>query len=66
MFAGLAKDESTLQELKVTKGAKIMVVGSTLTDVLAVNTPASTSFKDDDSPEAAASKEPLCKQKVSV
>lgn len=39
MIKGLAKDERSLRELGVSKGAKIMVVGSKLTDVLAVSTP---------------------------
>lgn len=36
MIKGLAKDEMTLKMLGVTKGAKVMVVGSSLTDVLKV------------------------------
>lgn len=36
MIKGLAKDEMTLKKLGVTKGSKIMVVGSTLNDVLEV------------------------------
>ncbi|KAG8274370.1 Ubiquitin domain-containing protein ubfd1 [Homalodisca vitripennis] len=39
MIKGLAKDERTLRELGVMKGAKVMVVGSKLNDVLAVSTP---------------------------
>lgn len=39
MIKGLAKDERTLRELGVVKGAKVMVVGSKLDDVLAVSTP---------------------------
>lgn len=36
MFKGLAKDEQTLKELDVKSGAKVMVVGSKLDQVLAV------------------------------
>ncbi|XP_066992216.1 ubiquitin domain-containing protein UBFD1 isoform X2 [Anabrus simplex] len=39
MIKGLARDERTLRELGVVKGAKVMVVGSKLDDVLAVSTP---------------------------
>lgn len=39
MFKGLLKDDKTLRELKVTKGAKFMLVGSKLDDVLEVNKP---------------------------
>lgn len=39
MFKGLVKDDKTLRELKVTKGAKFMLVGSKLDDVLEVNKP---------------------------
>lgn len=39
MIKGLAKDDRTLRDLGVIKGAKVMVVGSKLNDVLAVSTP---------------------------
>ncbi|XP_052819377.1 ubiquitin domain-containing protein UBFD1-like isoform X1 [Mya arenaria] len=62
MFKGLAKDENTLRELKVTKTAKIMVVGSTMNDVLQVtNTPSQKELQEEE--KAATSKEPLCQQK---
>lgn len=38
MIKGLAKDEMTLKRLGVTKGSKIMIVGSSLNDVLQVST----------------------------
>lgn len=41
MIKGLAKDEKTLRELGVTRGSKVMVVGSKLDDVVSVNTPKS-------------------------
>ncbi|XP_035221791.1 ubiquitin domain-containing protein UBFD1-like [Stegodyphus dumicola] len=62
MFKGLCKDEKTLREVGVTKGVKVMVVGSTLNDILAVNTPTEQEAKEEKA--AAAAKEPLCKQKM--
>lgn len=38
MFKGLAKDEQTLKDLDVKSGAKVMVVGSKLDQILAVST----------------------------
>lgn len=37
MYKGLLQDNHTLKGAGVTKGAKIMLVGSTLNDVLAVS-----------------------------
>ncbi len=37
MIKGMAKDEMTLRQLGVTTGSKVMVVGSSLNDVLAVS-----------------------------
>lgn len=62
MYKGLAKDEKILRDIGITKGAKVMVVGSTLNDILAVNTPSEQDVKDDK--PLAAQKEPLCKQKM--
>jgi len=39
MIKGLARDDRTLRQLGVTSGAKVMVVGSTLNDVLSVAKP---------------------------
>jgi len=39
MFRGLARDEATLRQLSVTNGAKVMVVGSTVSDVLSIAPP---------------------------
>ncbi|KAL4239848.1 Ubiquitin domain-containing protein ubfd1 [Mactra antiquata] len=62
MFKGLAKDQSTLKDLKVTNGAKVMVVGSTMNDVLQVtNTPTAKELQEEE--KAATSKEPLSLQK---
>ena len=41
MFKGLAKDEQTLKDLDVKNGAKVMVVGSKLDQILAVTTSSS-------------------------
>ncbi|XP_069124697.1 ubiquitin domain-containing protein UBFD1-like [Argopecten irradians] len=62
MFKGLAKDECTLRELKVTKGAKIMVVGSTLNDVLSMGKPSAKELEAD-AKSASVTKESLSKQK---
>ncbi|KAI4493177.1 hypothetical protein M0802_009594 [Mischocyttarus mexicanus] len=62
MFKGLAKDEQTLRNLGVTKGAKVMIVGSKLDDILAVSIPSKQDLADEAS--SAASKEPLSQQKV--
>lgn len=63
MFKGRMKDDATLRDNKVTKGSKIMVVGSTVTDVLAVNEPVNKVVKGNEKVDAASSKEPLSKQK---
>jgi len=58
-------DDATLRDNRVTNGSKIMVVGSTINDVLAVTEPAIKTNKHNDKFDAAvSSKEPLCKQKV--
>ena len=44
--AGLMKDDQTLRDHKVGEGCKMMVVGSTLTDVMAVMPPPSTAEKE--------------------
>ncbi|XP_044514839.1 ubiquitin domain-containing protein UBFD1 isoform X1 [Gracilinanus agilis] len=61
MFKGLLPEEKTLREIKVTSGAKIMVVGSTINDVLAVNTPKDAAQQEAKAEESK--KEPLCRQK---
>merc|ERR1719391_1657460 len=63
MIKGLAKDEMTLKKLGVTKGSKIMVIGSTLNDVLEVpKKPTTQQLKDEET--KAAQKESLCEQKL--
>ncbi|XP_014215717.1 ubiquitin domain-containing protein UBFD1-like [Copidosoma floridanum] len=63
MIKGLAKDDQTLRSLGVTKGAKVMIVGSKLDDVLAVSIPTKQEIAEE-SAAAAVSKEPLSQQKV--
>lgn len=54
-----------MKDLKVTNGAKVMVVGSTMNDVLQVtNTPSAKELQEEE--KAATSKEPLSLQKVGV
>ncbi len=62
MYKGLLPEDKTLREIKVTNGAKIMVVGSTINDVLAVNTPKEVIQQEVKAEENK--KEPLCRQKV--
>ncbi|XP_035575683.2 LOW QUALITY PROTEIN: ubiquitin domain-containing protein UBFD1-like [Canis lupus dingo] len=61
MYKGLVPEDKTLREIKVTSGAEIMVVGSTINDVLAVNTPKDAAQQDAKAEENK--KEPLCRQK---
>jgi hypothetical protein len=65
LFKGLAKDKQTLRELKITKGAKVMVVGSTLSDVLSVTPPTAQEMKEA-AASSTATKEPLSTQTVSI
>lgn len=62
MYKGLLPEDKTLREIKITSGAKIMVVGSTINDVLAVNTPKEVIQQEVKAEENK--KEPLCRQKV--
>lgn len=63
MIKGLAKDEMTLRQVGVTKGAKVMVVGSTITDILEVNKkPTAQQLKEEAAEEAA--KESWSEQKL--
>ncbi|XP_013393902.1 ubiquitin domain-containing protein UBFD1 [Lingula anatina] len=63
MYKGLVKDDQTLRDLKVTKGAKFMVVGSKLQDVMAVNAPDPKEIQKEEA-VATAQKEALCNQKM--
>merc|ERR1712212_1256137 len=63
MIKGLAKDEMTLKKMGVVKGSKVMVVGSTLNDVLEVaKKPSAQQLKEATEEEAA--KEAWAEQKV--
>merc|ERR1719322_729980 len=62
MIKGLAKDEMTLKKLGVTKGSKVMVVGSSLNDVLQVSSTPKDTPKDLSTPKETSSSE-TCKQK---
>lgn len=62
MFKGLAKDDQTLRSLGVVKGAKVMIVGSKLDDVLAVSIPTKHEMAEDSA--SATNREPLSKQKL--
>ncbi|XP_012274446.1 ubiquitin domain-containing protein UBFD1 [Orussus abietinus] len=62
MIKGLAKDDQTLRSLGVTKGAKVMIVGSKLHDVLALSIPTKQELAAEF--RSAIGKEPLSRQKV--
>jgi len=65
MYKGLVKDDNkTLEEVKINNNAKVMVVGSTPLDIEKVKTPTAQELKQEQAAEAAAAKEPLCKQKL--
>jgi len=62
MIKGLAKDEMTLKKLGVVKGSKVMVIGSTINDVLEVaKKPTPQQLKEEEQKEAQ--KESLSQQK---
>ncbi|XP_044735756.1 ubiquitin domain-containing protein UBFD1-like [Chrysoperla carnea] len=63
MFKGLARDEQTLRAIGITQGAKVMIVGSKLHDVLAVSGVSKESAAQEEK-AAASTKEPLCRQKI--
>lgn len=64
MFKGLAKDSQTLRELKVTKGAKLMLVGSLLNDVAAISSANPEKIRAEDKAQESSKKELLCNQKI--
>lgn len=45
LVAGMLKDDSTLRDIKLTKGTKMMVIGSTIQDVLTIAPPLPESTK---------------------
>jgi len=65
MIKGLAKDEMTLKKLGITKGSKVMVIGSSLNDVLQVSTTPKDATKDSSSTKDkdTSSSSETCKQK---
>ena len=63
---GKMRDDATLRDHKVVKGSKIMVIGSTVTDVMSVSAPDAQTMKEIAKQDSASGKEPLCKQKVSA
>ncbi|KAJ8970155.1 hypothetical protein NQ317_003317 [Molorchus minor] len=62
MFKGLLQDNQTISGSGIIKGSKIMVVGSTLNDVLAVSSVTKQDVAEME--KASTTKEPLCKQKI--
>ena len=65
MFKGLVKDDTkTLSDLKVTNHAKMMVIGSTVKDIMTVNIPPSDKTLKEESKAAASTKEPWSRQKM--
>jgi hypothetical protein len=57
MIKGMAKDEMTLRKLGVNKGSKVMVVGSSLNDVLSVSTtPSPQQIKEEEKAATAEAK----------
>jgi len=63
MIKGLAKDEMTLKKLGVVKGSKVMVVGSTLNDVLEVaKKPTAQQLKEEERKDSL--KESFSQQKI--
>ncbi|KAK0163651.1 hypothetical protein PV327_007312 [Microctonus hyperodae] len=63
MIKGLAKDQDTLRSLGLANGAKVMIVGSKLNDVLALTIPSKQDIQDD-AAATASSKEPYSQQKI--
>jgi hypothetical protein len=62
MYKGLLKDDRSLQEAKVANGVKMMVVGSTVDDVLTIQPPDPKELKPK-KVEQTVSKEALCEVK---
>lgn len=62
MYKGLLQDNQTLAGVGITKGSKVMLVGSTLNDVLAVSLVTKQEVAALE--KASSTKEPLSKQKI--
>jgi len=63
MVKGLAKDDKSLKECGITSGSKVMVIGSTFDDVLALSRP-SVPTVGDEKQKSTPGKEPLSQQKI--
>lgn len=65
MFKGLVKDDTkTLKELKVVKNSKMMLVGTTMSDLVAVTTKPTTAEIAAHTSSVSTKKESLSKQKI--
>lgn len=64
MVRGLAPDHSSLQQLGVTAGSKVMVVGSTLKDVMAISKPTASTAREDLYSSSTSAEEKLCDAKM--
>jgi hypothetical protein len=59
MYKGILKDEQTLNEAKITPGIKVMVVGSTVNDLIAVQPPEPSELRKMAKEETDTLREPL-------
>ncbi|KAI1291855.1 Ubiquitin domain-containing protein UBFD1 [Halotydeus destructor] len=65
LYKGMAKDDNTLRECSLPVGAKIMVMGSTLTDVLSVSKPQNVEVAASSiTTEGLTEKESMSQQKI--
>ncbi|XP_060535848.1 ubiquitin domain-containing protein UBFD1-like isoform X1 [Cylas formicarius] len=62
MYKGLLQDTQTIAGSGIVKGSKVMLVGSTLNDILAVSSVTKQDVAELE--KASSAKEPLCKQKI--
>ena len=62
--SGLMKDGATLREHGVQADSRVMMVGSTVNDIISVSVPDPKAMKELESEAASCSKTPLCTQKV--
>ena len=63
MFKGKLNDDTTLRDANITKSSKVMLIGSTVNDVMTVAAPDPKALKEEMLKEEAASKEPISTQK---
>lgn len=65
IIKGMARDNMTLRQAGIVKGAKVMLVGSKMDDILAMKCGPDTFLNTlDDKGSGQSSKEPLCMQKI--